>query len=174
MITTIRWLALGCAIIGLFVLGCSRDSSVKGIRHSGKLVVITDNNAHCYYTYRGKAMGFEYDLAKAFADRLGVELEILTPGWDGLFPALQKKRGDLVAASLTVTEQRQEKVDFSTPYLPIRQHIIYHRDNLAPPAIDDLAGRTVHVLRSSSYADYEDVESRSPEVRLSLFSGFFH
>lgn len=151
MTTTIRWLALGCAILGLFVLGCSRDSSVEGIRHSGKLVVITDNNAHCYYIYRGKAMGFEYDLAKAFADRLGVELEILTPGWDGLFPALQKGRGDLVAASLTITEQRQEKMDFSAPYLPIRQRIIYHRDNRAPRTIEDLAGRAIHVRRGSSY-----------------------
>jgi peptidoglycan lytic transglycosylase F len=151
MIANLRWLALGCAIVGLLVVGCSRDSSVDGIRRSGKLVVITDNNAHCYYTYRGKAMGFEYDLAKAFADRLGVELEILTPGWDGLFPALQKKRGDLVAASLTVTEQRKEKVDFSTPYLPIRQHIITHRENRAPRTIDDLSGRAIHVRRGSSY-----------------------
>ena len=151
MIANLRWLALGCAIVGLLTVGCSRDSSVDGIRRSGKLVVITDNNAHCYYIYRGKAMGFEYDLAKAFADRLGVELEILTPGWDGLFPALQKGRGDLVAASLTITEQRQAKVDFSAPYLPIRQHIIYHRDNRAPRTIDDLAGRAIHVRRGSSY-----------------------
>jgi len=151
MMANLRWLALGCAIVVLFVVGCSRDSSVDGIRRSGKLVVITDNNAHCYYTYRGKAMGFEYDLAKAFADRLGVDLKILTPGWDGLLPALQKGRGDLVAASLTITEQRQEKVDFSASYLPIRQHIIYHRDDPAPRTIEDLAGRTVHVRRGSSY-----------------------
>jgi membrane-bound lytic murein transglycosylase F len=151
MIANIRWLALWCAILGLFVAGCSRDSSIDGIRRSGKLVVITDNNAHCYYTYRGKAMGFEYDLARAFADRLGVDLKILTPGWDGLFPALEKGRGDLVAASLTVTDQRKAQVDFSASYLPIRQHIIYHRDDRAPRTIDDLSGRTIHVRRGSSY-----------------------
>jgi membrane-bound lytic murein transglycosylase F len=151
MIANIRWLALWCAILGLFVAGCSRDSSIDGIRRSGKLVVITDNNAHCYYTYRGKAMGFEYDLARAFADRLGVDLKILTPGWDGLFPALEKGRGDLVAASLTVTDQRKAQVDFSASYLPIRQHIIYQRDDRAPRTIDDLSGRTIHVRRGSSY-----------------------
>lgn len=169
MMTNIRWLALWCAILGLFVAGCSRDSSVDGIRRSGKLVVITDNNAHCYYTYRGKAMGFEYDLAKAFADRLGVDLKVRTPGWDGLFPALQKGRGDLVAASLTVTEQRQTQVDFSAPYLPIRQHIIYHRDKRAPRTIDDLAGRTIHVRRGSSYHErLLQLKKEGVDVRLVL------
>lgn len=133
--------------------GCSRDSSVEGIRQSGNLVVITDNNAHCYYTYRGQAMGFEYDLAKALADYLGVNLEVLTPGWDGLFPALRKGKGDLVAASLTITDQRKSAVDFSDPYLAIRQHIIYNRSNPAPRTVADLAGRTIHVRRGSSYQE---------------------
>jgi len=143
----------GFVLLALLTAGCGRDSSLEGIRRSGKLVLITDNNAHCYYTYREKPMGFEYDLAKAFADRLGVALEVLTPGWDGLFPALQKGRGDLVAASLTITEKRRVKVDFSDPYLPIRQHLIYHREARAPRSIADLAGRPLHVRRGSSYQE---------------------
>jgi membrane-bound lytic murein transglycosylase F len=131
--------------------GCSRDSSPEGIRRSGRLVLITDNNAHCYYTYRDQAMGFEYDLAKAFAQRLGVDLVVVTPGWDALLPTLEKGRGDLVAASLTITERRRSRVDFSDPYLTIRQHIIYHRDNRSIRTIDDLAGHAIHVRRNSSY-----------------------
>jgi len=151
MMANLRWLVLGCAILGLFVVGCSRDSSVDGIRRSGKLVVITDNNAHCYYNYRGKSRGFEYDLAKAFADYLEVDLKVVTPGWDGLFPALAKGRGDVVAASLTITDQRKTLVDFSEAYLPIRQHIVFHRDNRTLRTVDDLNGRVVHVRRGSSY-----------------------
>ena len=135
----------------LVAVGCGRDSSVEGIRRSGRLVLITDNNAHCYYTYRGRAMGFEYDLARAFADRLGVDLEVLTPGWDDLLTSLENRRGDLVAASLTMTSSRRALVDFSDPYLSIRQHIVFHRDNTAVRSLEDLAGRTIHVRRGSSY-----------------------
>jgi len=151
-----RWLLLGCAVLGVLVTGCGRDSSLEGIRRSGRLVVITDNNANCYYTYRGQAMGFEYDLAKALADRLGVELKVITPGWDELFDALDSGRGDFVAASLTITDQRASEVDFSDPYLAIRQHIIYNRGYPAPHTIADLAGRTIHVRRGSSYQERLD------------------
>jgi membrane-bound lytic murein transglycosylase F len=146
-----RGLVLGCVLLGLVPAGCSRDTSLEGIRRSGRLVLITDNNAHCYYTYRDKAMGFEYDLAKAFADRLGVDLEVRTPGWDELIPYLEKGRGDLAAASLTITERRRSRVDFSDAYLAIRQHIIFHREDRSIRSLEDLAGRTIHVRRNSSY-----------------------
>ncbi|HSO20827.1 MAG TPA: membrane-bound lytic murein transglycosylase MltF [Desulfosarcina sp.] len=146
-----RWLCLWWMVWVLVAVGCGRDSSVEGIRRSGRLVLITDNNAHCYYTYRGRAMGFEYDLARAFADRLGVDLEVLTPGWDDLLTSLENRRGDLVAASLTMTSSRRALVDFSDPYLSIRQHIVFHRDNTAVRSLEDLAGRTIHVRRGSSY-----------------------
>jgi membrane-bound lytic murein transglycosylase F len=151
MVSKLRFYILWFVVIGTIVTGCSRDSSIDGIRRSGKLVLITDNNAHCYYNYRGKSMGFEYDLSKAFADYLKVDIEVVTPGWDGLFPALEKGRGDMVAASLTITEQRQARVDFSEPYLTIRQHIITRRENRSIRTTDDLNGRVVHVRQGSSY-----------------------
>jgi membrane-bound lytic murein transglycosylase F len=153
MISKTQWIVLWCALLGLCATGCGRDSSVEGIRRAGNLVVITDNNANCYYTYRGRAMGFEYDLARALADRLGVDLKVLTPGWDHLFSALEKGRGDFVAASLTITDQRKSEVDFSDPYLSIRQHIVYHRDAPPPRTVADLEGRTIHVRRGSSYQE---------------------
>jgi len=146
-----RWFIIWFAVLCTCFAGCSRDSSVEAIRRSGELVVITDNNAHCYYNYRGQAMGFEYDLAQAFADYLDVTLKVITPGWDGLFPALEKGRGDVVAASLTITDQRKARVDFSDTYLPIRQHIILHRNNHTIRTVDGLDGRAVHVRRGSSY-----------------------
>jgi peptidoglycan lytic transglycosylase F len=151
MVSKLQFYILWLVLMGVIVTGCSRDSSLDGVRRSGKLVLITDNNAHCYYNYRGKSMGFEYDLAKAFADYLKVDVEVLTPGWDGLFPALEKGRGDVVAASLTITEQRKARVDFSEPYLTIRQHIITRRTNRAIRTLDDLNGRVVHVRQGSSY-----------------------
>jgi len=64
------------------LFSCAKKSGLEEIKESGKITVITRNNAHCYYTYRDKPLGFEYDLAKAFSDYLGVSLNIVTFHWE--------------------------------------------------------------------------------------------
>jgi len=123
------------------------------ILNSGKLTVITDNNSNCYYTYRGKPMGFEYELTGAFADYLGVEFEVITPGWEDMFDVLNKGKGNLIAASMTITPARKKLADFSDRYLQIQQHVIIHKDNHKVKNIEDLAGVKVHVRNKTSYQE---------------------
>jgi membrane-bound lytic murein transglycosylase F len=144
------WLIAFLALC-LFTGGCSRENSLAQIKSTGRLSVITDNSAHSYFIYREKPMGFEYELAKAFADYLGVDLTVLTPGWDDLFKTLNSGRGDIIAASLTITDERRKQVDFSSPYLEIQQFVIVHRENREINTIADLDGRDVYVRRGSSY-----------------------
>lgn len=127
---------------------------LERILKSGKVTVITRNNAHCYYLYRGQPMGFEYDLAKAFADYLGVRLVVrIADQWDGMIPGLLGGSGDVVAASMTITPRRQEQVAFSAGYLTIRQHVIAHRGEWTINSTSDLAGRTIDVRQGTSYQD---------------------
>ena len=71
---------------------------------------------------------------------------------DELFPALERGLGDLAAANLTITTSRLEKVDFSKPFLTdISELVVTGPGADAPRSLDDLAGREVHVRRSSSY-----------------------
>ena len=70
------------------LLSCAKKNALERIKESGKITVITRNNAHCYYTYRDNPMGFEYDLAKAFSEYLGVSLKVITPPWEKLFDVL--------------------------------------------------------------------------------------
>ena len=137
----------------IVIAGCSNpdNDSSRNIRNSGQLTVITDNNANCYYIYRDKPMGFEYELAKAFADYLGVELKLVLPGWQNMFKALNKGQGDLIAANLTMTPAREGMADFSDKYLSIQQYIIIHKDNHKIKKVQDLNGTTVHVRKGSSY-----------------------
>ncbi|MEE9403024.1 MAG: transporter substrate-binding domain-containing protein, partial [Desulfobacteria bacterium] len=98
----------------LCLAACSKNRALERIQESGTITVITRNNAHCYYTYRDQDMGFEYDLAKAFADFLGVELKVnVSESWDQLLPSLDKGDGEFVAASLTITPSRSESAGFS-------------------------------------------------------------
>jgi membrane-bound lytic murein transglycosylase F len=148
-------LLLGFALLvaGLCSNACNRDKedTMARIWRSGRITLITDNNAHCYYIYRDKPAGFEYELASAFAKFLVVDLNVVTPGWDEMFETLKEGRGDFIAASLTRTPSRVLEMDFSDPYLTIRQHAVVHKNNTAVQALEDLEGRQVHVRRNTSY-----------------------
>jgi membrane-bound lytic murein transglycosylase F len=127
---------------------------LEGILKAGEITVCTRNNAHCYYLYREQAMGFEYDLAKAFADHLGVKLKVrIAEKWDGMIPALMKGTGSFIAASMTIMPKRKELVSFSNAYMPIQQYVIVHRDNRSIRYQEDLAGKTVHVREGTSYEE---------------------
>ena len=74
------------------------------IKQRKVLRLLTRNNAASYYLYRGKLVGFEYDLARKFTKQLGLQLEIVVPPRAAdLVPWLQAGRGDVVAAGITLT-----------------------------------------------------------------------
>ncbi|MCD6365759.1 MAG: membrane-bound lytic murein transglycosylase MltF [Planctomycetes bacterium] len=132
---------------------CARDDALDRIEKSGEITVLTQNNAHCSYTYRENPMGFEYDLAKAFSQYLGVKLKVLTPSWDGLIQALNKGEGDFIAASMTIVPSRQKEIDFSDGYLRIQQKAIVHTNHPRIKKLENLKGKTIHVRRGTSYAE---------------------
>lgn len=143
-------------IFSVYYYGCSIEQSsnsvLQGILKAGEITVCTRNNAHCYYLYREQAMGFEYDLAKAFADYLGVNLKIrIAEKWEGMIPALMNGKGSFIAASMTIMPQRKKWVSFSNGYMPIQQYVIVHRNNRSIRRPEDLAGKTVHVRGGTSY-----------------------
>jgi membrane-bound lytic murein transglycosylase F len=116
------------------------------------LRMITRNNAMTYYIYRGTQVGFEYELVKRFADKHKLRLEIVSPpSHEDLIAWLNEGRGDVVAAAMTITEERAEKVAFTIPYNQVEEVVVVRADNdeISGPA--DLAGKTVHVRKSSSF-----------------------
>lgn len=124
------------------------------IYNRGHIIVISRNNAHCYYLYREEPMGFEYDLARAFADDLGVELKInIASSWEEMIPEMLANKGDLIAASLTRTPKRSKRVAFGPGYFSARQVMIVHRSNTTIRKLADLAGRTVDVRAGTSYEE---------------------
>jgi membrane-bound lytic murein transglycosylase F len=137
----------------LVTVSCARQDVLEAILESGEITVLTRNNAHCYYIYRDNPMGFEYDLAKAFSDYLGVKLNVVTPEWDGLIDALNKGKGDFIAASMTITSSRGDLIDFSEEYRSIKQKVVIHKDNYRIRRVEDLKGNIVHVRRGTSYEE---------------------
>lgn len=154
-------------LFGLFaVLGtCSpRQSTMAEIRALGVLRVATVNSPTSYYIGQdGEPTGFEYDLAKAFADDLGVKLEVVVAANPPA--ALDMVREGVVhmaAASLTETPGRKNLVRFSRPLLKVVPSLVYRRGAPRPENLGDLHGvlrvgtdsapvETLRVLRASRY-----------------------
>ncbi len=138
---------------------------LKGIKKRGVLRVITRNNPVTYFLYKGSPRGFDYLLVRRLADRLGVRLEmVLAPARDQLIPWLLEGRGDLLAASLTVTPERAEQVTFSAPYLKVDEILVEPASSPPLEGRAALTGRTVHVRPSSSYHD--TLESLGVQVEI--------
>jgi membrane-bound lytic murein transglycosylase F len=144
----------GLLLAPLLLTACGKDRALERILATGSITVITRNNANCYYTYREQRMGFEYDLAKAFADFLEVELKVTTAGpTRQLFRSLDNGSADVAAAGITITSPKSQLVDFSSGYLPVEQMVIVPRENTRIKNVRDLAGTTIHVRRGAGYED---------------------
>lgn len=125
--------------------------TLHSIKKKGKITVIMTNNANVCYNYRGEYIGFEYDLVKKFAEFLGVKLEVIIPEWDKMFQALNSGKGDMIAAGLTISKEREKVADFSNGYLTVEQEIIIHRNNKSINNIKDLNGKKIHIRPHTSY-----------------------
>ncbi len=126
-------------------------SSMEKILDTGKITLITKNNANCYYQYRDRYMGFEYELAQAFADYLGVELEVvIAETWEDMKKALAEDPAAFIGAGMHLSPALEKEVLFSAPYMSVQQHILVRWDNGSVRAAPDLAGKNVHVQRGSS------------------------
>src|SRR4051794_29270180 len=126
--------------------------SLREIVKSGYIRVLTRNNDTSFFIYRGHRMGFDHELGKRLAQRLGIRVDmVITSNWGDMVPQLLRGEGDVIAAEVTVTEARKKEVLFAAPWGRTREVVVYRGS--APPiaTADDLAGKEVHVRRSSAY-----------------------
>ena len=125
---------------------------LPGLIERGRLRMITRNNAMTYFIHRGLQVGFEYELVKKFADEHGLRLDIVIPDSHAeLLDYLNQGKGDLVAAAMTITPERQARVDFTRSYNEVDELVVVRADEDSIKGLEDLAGRTVHLRASSSF-----------------------
>ena len=140
---------------GLYIKDLGKSSSyLKQILSAREITLITRNTAQSYYLYRDQAMGFEYDLANAFADYIGVRLTVqVADDWQGMLSRLKETPTGFIAAGTILPASRAHHAAFSDGYLPSRQLIVVHRDNQKIHKPEDLAGQSVYIRKGSVYQE---------------------
>lgn len=148
-----KWLL---ATLILLLLGscAEKPSELERIKEKGVLRVITRNSPSTYYQDRNGETGFEYELARRFAEELGVELQIETADTlDELYTRLSRPGGPaLAAAGLVASPEREHQAHFTASYLESTTQVIYHKNQRRPTVPQDLVGKRILVLKGSSHA----------------------
>ena len=118
-----------------------------GNKEAAKKVYVVGTNAEYppfEYVENGEIAGFDAEIIKEAAKRMGIEYKWLNTNFDGLIPALQTKKIDIVIAGMSVTPEREKAVNFSVPYLTSKVAIITNSKNPIKD-MNDLSGKSYGV-----------------------------
>ncbi|HPE34853.1 MAG TPA: transporter substrate-binding domain-containing protein [Bacteroidales bacterium] len=143
-----------------------KDRSLDRVLKRGTLKATTDYNSTNYFIYRGEPAGYQFELLRAYAMHLGVNLELVVNNdISDALNDLWTGNVDLIAHGMTITGKRNKLVDFTIPLGQTHQVLVQRRSaGIKPPVYDDtyrgiirnpidLAGKMVFVPRNSAYAE---------------------
>ena len=153
--TGILGLLTSLAVFILLLNSCSNEPDrLEKILSKGELVVLTRNAATAFYESREGYLGVEFEMAKAFADSIGVTARfVIEDDISDLFMSMKNGYGDLAAAGLTNTQERSKTHLFGPTYQMVAQQLVCRRGGKRPGKFEDLIGLTINVPHSSSYID---------------------
>src|SRR5213080_1331764 len=87
--------------------------------------------------------GFDVDIAKEVAKRLGVKVEFVAQEFSGMIAGLQTKKFDTVISQMTITDERKKQMDFSDPYITNNVKVIVRQDNNTIKSVTDFKGKNI-------------------------------
>ncbi|MFZ6048827.1 transporter substrate-binding domain-containing protein [Pseudomonas sp. CR3202] len=116
----------GCMLTGLSAHAGAIDDAVK----RGTLRVGMDPTYMPFEmtNKRGEIIGFEVDLLKAMAKSMGVKLELVSTSYDGIIPALLTDKFDMIGSGMTLTQERNLRINFSEPFIVVGQTLLVRKE----------------------------------------------
>jgi len=141
-------------LIGLWIPGCDKplfQNDLEAIKARGELIVITRNNSACYFEGPQGPTGFEYDLAKAFADYLGVRLRPLIIEEEAdMIQALRNGQADIIAAGIPFGVRSARLLSLGPGYLDVKQQVVGRRGGINPNDISEISNSAIWMTGSSA------------------------
>jgi len=172
---------IGCGLVVLCLLivisGCDSpltQNDLEALQSRGEMVLITRNNSACYYEGPHGPAGFEYDLAKAFAESLGVDLrvEIIEEEAD-MIAALKDGRGDIIAPGVPFGRQSARLLALGPGYLDVEQQVVGRRGGPEIKNKKALEAYTLWMTGSSARIEYlEELRRTYPGVSWQILTAY--
>ena len=128
---------------------------LAAIQTNGKLVVALEGawQPWSYHDESDTLVGYDVEVSRAIAEKLGVEPEYVESDWDSLFAGLDAGRFDIVCNGVEVTDERTKTYDFTTPYGYIHTALAVRKDNEDIKSFEDLKGKTTANSLASTYME---------------------
>jgi len=188
-----RWLALLALVLGLVLAGCGDDEEEGGggassqstpqadvekfepgtplgdIQEKGEIVIGVKYDVPPFgfkNPKTGDVEGFDVDLGKAVAEKLGVEPKFIEAISDNRIPFLKDGTADLILSTMTINAERDDEIDFSDPYFIARGRILVKKSDTSINGVGDLAGKEVCTVLGSTYED--TLKKQAPKAKRRL------
>ena len=153
------------------------DDSLGAVQEAGKLTVGTEGTYRPFSFHEGgggELTGFDVEIAEAVGEELGVTVEFEETQWDGIFAGLEAGRFDMIGNQVSITPDREEAYEFSTPYTYSTGVIVVPSDENSIDSFESLAGKTTaqsltsnwYKMAQESGATVEAVEGWAQAVAL--------
>lgn len=156
---------------------CIRDW--EEIHQDSVLTVLAENSTASYFIYRGRNMGYEYELLYEFAKDMDIRLQVkMIHDLDTMVHLLQNCEGDIIAANMTVTGRRLNGLSFTNPHLHTPMVLVQRlpenykqlskeiRNDSIITSIEQLQGKTIHVWKHSTH--FERIHQLNVEHKLNM------
>ena len=115
----------------------------------------------------GSLKGFDIDIANALCEKMGRDCELIEQDWDGIIPALLAKKYDAIIASMSITEERKKRVDFTQKYYNTPAKFVAAKDADFEATPEGMKGKAVGVQRGTTHQCY--MEKMFPDADLRLY-----
>ena len=176
-------LVIATALVCVFVLGMAAnafagetqrkltaESAIEAIAKRGVIKVGMDVFVPwAMKDKKGELIGFEIDIAKKFAEDLGVKIEFVPTKWSGIIPALITGKFDVLIGGMTVTTQRNMKINFSKPYYYTEQGLMAHKKKAAGFKVADFNSPEVTIAARLGSVAAIAAKQRFPKAKIRLF-----
>jgi polar amino acid transport system substrate-binding protein len=117
-------------------------------------------------TADGKLEGFDIDIANALCAEIKAQCEFVVQDWDGIIPALEAKKFDAIIASMSITEERKQKVDFTNKYYNTPPAIAVAKDStIADVTPEALKGKSIGAQGSTIHQNYSEATYKDSTVK---------
>ena len=138
----------------------AEGGELEKVKAAGKLVIGVEGTypPFTYHDDSGELTGLDIELGKALAEKLGVEVEFREAAWDSLLIGIDSGRFDTVINSVSITDERAEKYDFSDPYYYEARRVVVRADDDSIQTPEDLKGKKIATNATNAFIPWYEAQ----------------